>query len=101
MRQTRPTKTDEMKNLAWEKIHQEALGHFQNKNLIRASPLILTNPPYVSAMKVHMSQCTYDLLKDYDCYNVSERGGTIDVKVCSLYPIPNNSLYLSGLTCFP
>ena len=30
---TRPTKTDEMKNLAWEKIHQEALGHFQNKKL--------------------------------------------------------------------
>ena len=26
--ETRPTKTDEMKNLAWEKIHQEASGHF-------------------------------------------------------------------------
>ena len=33
MRQTRLTKTDEMKNLAWEKIHQEALGHLQNKDL--------------------------------------------------------------------
>ena len=31
--ETRHTKTDEMKNLAWEKIHQEAFGHFQNKNL--------------------------------------------------------------------
>ena len=31
--ETRPTKSDEMKNLAWEKIHQEALGHFQGKNL--------------------------------------------------------------------
>ena len=31
--ETRPTKTDEMKNLAWEKIHQEALAHFQGKNL--------------------------------------------------------------------
>ena len=31
--ETRHTKTDEMKNLAWEKIHQEALGHFQNKDL--------------------------------------------------------------------
>ena len=26
--ETRPTKSDEMKNLAWEKIHQEAQGHF-------------------------------------------------------------------------
>ena len=31
--ETRPTKTDEMKNLAWEMIHQEAQGHFQSKDL--------------------------------------------------------------------
>ena len=28
-----------------------------------------------------MSQSTYDLLNQYDCYNCTERGGTIDVKV--------------------
>ncbi|XP_063683413.1 atrial natriuretic peptide receptor 1-like isoform X3 [Bolinopsis microptera] len=31
-------------------------------------------------MRVHMSQCTYELLEQYDCYNCSERGGTIEVK---------------------
>ncbi|KAL5268664.1 hypothetical protein ACHWQZ_G002498 [Mnemiopsis leidyi] len=31
-------------------------------------------------MRVHMSQSTYDLLEQYDCYNCTERGGTIDVK---------------------
>ena len=31
--ETRPTKSNEMKNLAWEKIHQEARGHFQGKDL--------------------------------------------------------------------
>ena len=31
--ETRPTKSDEMRNLAWEKIHQEAQGHFIQNNL--------------------------------------------------------------------
>ena len=31
--ETRPTKSGEMKNLAWEKIHQEAHGHLTDKNL--------------------------------------------------------------------
>ena len=31
--ETRPTTSGEMKNLAWEKIHQEAHGHLTDKNL--------------------------------------------------------------------
>ena len=31
--ETRPTKSGEMKDLAWEKIHQEAQGHFIQNNL--------------------------------------------------------------------
>ena len=29
--ETRPTKSDMMKDLAWEKIHQEAQSHFNEK----------------------------------------------------------------------
>ena len=31
--ETRPTNSDEMKNLAWEKIHQEAQSFFIENNL--------------------------------------------------------------------
>ena len=80
---TRPTKTDETKNLAWETIHQEAQGHFQGRNLkltdISQSTLIQdeimhnnTNEQYNIAqdkdyIKINFNESSkklYDYIKD-------------------------------------
>jgi len=31
--ETLPSKTDDLKNLAWQKIHQDAINHFDDNNL--------------------------------------------------------------------
>ena len=40
--ETRPSKTDDMRNLAWQKIHQDAIKHLDENDLKKINILIKT-----------------------------------------------------------
>ena len=67
--ETRPTKSDEMKNLAWEKIHQEAQGHFIENNLkskdVSHNTLIQNNSIRNNAER------QYDISRDKDYIKIN------------------------------
>ena len=73
--ETRPTKTDEMKNLAWEMIHQEVQGHFQGKNLKLME--ISQNTLIQDEIMLTNANGQYDISQDKDYikinYNESSR----------------------------